>query len=178
MERKDIQILTSNEAAVEDAALAVAVGQRLAQTGLTLAFAESCTGGLTSSLITDVAGSSVYFLGAAVTYSNSAKEHVLGVSPTTLMTEGAVSAQAAREMAQGARRLFGADLAVAITGIAGPTGGTAVKPVGLVFIHLSAPGAEWAEQCVWTSDRIGNKHLSAVAALRLVWRYLEAMHAT
>jgi len=152
--------------------LAVTLGLRLNARGRTLALAESCTGGLIGSLITDVPGSSDYFLGSAVTYAYSAKENILGVRHETLLTHGAVSAETAREMAQGARRVFGADIAVSVTGIAGPGGGLPDKPVGLVHIHLSATDAEFGERYVWDSDRAGNKWLSAEAALRLVIRYL------
>jgi PncC family amidohydrolase len=153
--------------------LAGRAGSLLVQHNLKLALAESCTGGLVGSLITDVPGSSDYFLGSAVTYANGAKAAVLGVQPTTLAEHGAVSPQAAGEMAQGARRLFGADLTVAVTGIAGPAGGLPGKPVGLVYLHLSAPDAEIGERHVWDADRIGNKRLSAEAALCLLVRYLE-----
>jgi PncC family amidohydrolase len=154
--------------------LAERAGVLLNQRGLKLALAESCTGGLVGSLITDVPGSSEYFLGSAVTYANDAKAAVLGVRQTTLAEHGAVSPQAAGQMAQGARRLFSADVAVAVTGIAGPSGGLPGKPVGLVHLHLSAPDAEIGERHVWDSDRVGNKRLSAEAALRLLVRYLEA----
>jgi PncC family amidohydrolase len=152
--------------------LAAELGRLLSARGLTLALAESCTGGLIGSLITDVAGSSDYFLGSAVTYTNSAKEHILGVRHETLLAHGAVSAETAAEMAQGARRIFGADIAASVTGIAGPGGGMPGKPVGLVHIHLSAADAEIGERHVWDADRMGNKLLSAEAVLRLVVRYL------
>jgi PncC family amidohydrolase len=152
--------------------LAAELGRLLSARGLTLALAESCTGGLIGSLITDVAGSSDYFLGSAVAYANSAKQNLLGVQPETLRTHGAVSAETAAEMAQGARRVFGAAIAASVTGIAGPGGGMPGKPVGLVYIHLSAADAEISERHVWDSDRIGNKLLSAEAVLRLVVRYL------
>jgi PncC family amidohydrolase len=154
--------------------LAEQVGRLLLDRKLTLALAESCTGGLVGSLVTDVPGSSSYFLGSAVTYAYSAKEAILGVRHETLSTFGAVSAETAAEMARGARRLFGADLAASVTGIAGPDGGSVDKPVGLVHIHLSAPDAEIGERHIWTSDRAGNKHLSALEVLRVVVRYLEA----
>jgi PncC family amidohydrolase len=157
----------------EGLALAERLGRLLLTRGKTLALAESCTGGLLASLITDIAGSSVYLLGSAVTYHNDAKQHVLGVLHETLMKYGAVSAETAREMAQGALRLFGADLALSVTGIAGPGGGTPEKPVGLVFIHLSAPDAEIGQRHIWSSDRVGNKRLSAEAALLLAANYLE-----
>ncbi len=155
-------------------ALALQVHERLVSSGLTLAFAESCTGGLIADLITDISGSSAYFLGSAVTYANSAKHGIVGVREETLAAHGAVSAETAAEMAQGARRVYGADIAASVTGIAGPTGATPGKPVGLVFIHLSAEGAEWGERHVWPGDRLANKALSAEAVLRLVLKYLES----
>lgn len=153
--------------------LAVQVGEVLRDRGLTLGLAESCTGGLIGSLITDVAGSSDYFMGSAVTYSNEAKEGVLGVRHETLAAHGAVSAETAAEMAQGARRVFGTSVAASVTGIAGPGGGTATKPTGLVYIHVSAPGIEQGERHVFPADRIGNKRLAAEAVLRLLVRALE-----
>lgn len=153
--------------------LAVQLGALLRARGLTLALAESCTGGLIGDLITDVAGSSDYFLGSAVCYAYSAKEAILGVAHETLLAHGAVSAETAAEMAQGARRIFGADIAASVTGIAGPGGGTPDKPVGLVHIHLSATDAEIGQRYVWDADRMGNKLLSAEAVLRLVMGYAE-----
>lgn len=149
------------------------IGQRLRQLELTLATAESCTGGLVSSLITDVAGSSDYFLGSAVTYANSAKEIVLGVDPLALADHGAVSGEVAQEMAHRVRSLFGADIGLAVTGIAGPGGGTPEKPVGLTYIHLSAANAEWGERHIWQGDRLSNKQQSAAAVLTLLLRYVE-----
>lgn len=153
--------------------LAVELGVALRAQGLTLALAESCTGGLIGSLITDVAGSSDYFLGSAVTYANRAKAGVLGVDEETLATVGAVSAETAAQMARGARRMYGADIAASVTGIAGPGGGTPGKPTGLTYIHLSAADAELGERHVWEADRVGNKLRSAEAVLRLVLRYVE-----
>ncbi len=164
--------MSDTQAALSAADLAVEIGRLLSARGLTLALAESCTGGLIGDRITDVPGSSSYFLGSAVCYAYSAKEHILGVGHDTLLAHGAVSAETAAEMAQGARRIFGADIAVSVTGIAGPGGGLPNKPVGLVHIHLSAAGAEIGERHVWNSDRVGNKRLSAEAVLRLVLRYL------
>jgi PncC family amidohydrolase len=153
--------------------LAAQLGQMLLRRRMTISVAESCTGGLIASLLTDIAGSSAYFPGGVVAYAYEAKEQILGVAHSTLMTYGAVSYETAREMAQGAVRLFVADLGVAVTGIAGPGGATPDKPVGLVHIHLSGPGAEIGERHVWDSDRVGNKILSAEAALALAVRYLE-----
>jgi len=153
--------------------LEVLVGKLLVQRGMTVALAESCTGGLVASTLTDVPGSSDYFLGGVVAYSNQAKEKLLRVRHETLLTHGAVSEQTAREMARGARRIFGADVALSVTGIAGPGGGTLEKPVGLTYIALSATDVETCEQHIWKGDRWGNKAQSAQAALRLLQQYLD-----
>ena len=111
--------------------------------GLSLALAESCTGGMIAETITNVAGASDIFYGSAVTYVNSAKEHILGVSHETLENNGAVSSECAEEMACGARRVYGADVAMSVTGIAGPGGGSEAKPVGTVWFGLATKdGAE------------------------------------
>jgi PncC family amidohydrolase len=157
--------------------LALQVHEFLVNSGLTLAFAESCTGGLIADLITDISGSSAYFLGSAVTYANSAKNGIIGVRKGTLATYGAVSAETAAEMAQGARALYGSDIAASVTGIAGPTGATPGKPVGLVYIHLAARGAEWGEHHIWDGDRLANKAMSAEAVLRLLLKYLDRPNA-
>lgn len=109
----------------------------LRERGLRMSAAESCTGGLIGAGITEIPGSSEYFLGSAVTYSNDAKESILGVSHDTLLAHGAVSEETAREMVAGAMRIYGSDVAVAVTGIAGPGGATAEKPVGLVYIAVA-----------------------------------------
>ncbi len=152
--------------------VSAAVGQLLLARGFTIALAESCTGGLLASTLTDVAGSSAYVLGGVVSYSNEAKMKLLGVQESTLLAYGAVSPQTAAEMAQGARRLFGSDLAIAVTGIAGPGGGTPEKPVGLVYLHLAAQDAGWGERHVWPYDRVGNKLASVGAGLGMVGRFL------
>ena len=156
-------------------ALARAVGDGLRAAGLTLASAESCTGGLIGHLVTEIPGSSEYFLGGAITYSNAAKESLLGVQRGTLESVGAVSRETAAQMASGALRLFGCDVAVSVTGIAGPGGGLPGKPSGTVFIHLAArDGFQRGERYVWPADRSTNKLLSARAALVLVLDYLQA----
>lgn len=156
-------------------AAAQQVGERLRARGWTLAVAESCTGGLLGDRITDVPGSSDYFLGGVLAYSNQVKHSLLGVRQETLDTDGAVSAQCAAEMAQGVRRLLHADAALSVTGIAGPGGDTPVKPLGLTFVHLSAPGCERGMRAVWPADRRANKEDSALAALRLLLDYLEEL---
>jgi PncC family amidohydrolase len=149
------------------------VGQRLSEQRLTLALAESCTGGLIGHHITNVPGSSEYFMGGVVAYAYDAKERVLGVHHHTLYDHGAVSEETALAMARGARRLLMTDVALSVTGIAGPGGGTPEKPVGLVYIALSARDAERCERYVWPHDRPGNKEASANAALTLLLEYLE-----
>jgi len=147
---------------------AAAVGGALRRRGFTLAVAESCTGGLIGSMLTAVPGSSDYLLLDAVTYSNAAKERILGVSTEVLRGYGAVSAECVRAMAEGARRLTGADLAVSVSGVAGPGGGTAEKPVGLVFFALaSAAGSEVIERH-FHGDRAAVQRQAAYVALSLV----------
>ncbi|HID62973.1 MAG TPA: CinA family protein [Anaerolineae bacterium] len=150
------------------------VGRLLTEQKLTIALAESCTGGLIAHRLTNVPGSSAYFVGGVVSYANEAKERVLGVSHRTLQQHGAVSEETAREMARGARRLFQTDVALAITGIAGPSGGTPEKPVGLVYIALAAENLERCERYLWQGDRWANKKQSAEAALEMLRQYLEA----
>jgi PncC family amidohydrolase len=150
----------------------VVLGQLLTDAGLTLAVAESCTGGLIGHRITNVAGSSHYFVGGVVAYSYDAKERVLGVNHDELYDYGAVSEAVARDMARGVRRLFGTDLSVAVTGIAGPGGGLPDKPVGLVYIALSTRTDTRCERFIWDGDREANKALSADAALKMLAAYL------
>jgi len=138
----------------------------------TLAAAESCTGGLVSDLITNLPGSSEYFLGGVVAYAYSAKVNILGVSWDTLHAHGAVSEETAREMARGARRILNADIAVSVSGIAGPGGGMPGKPVGLTWFGLAAKDGEWARHFIWDGDRLQNKRYSANAALQFVLDYL------
>jgi PncC family amidohydrolase len=153
----------------------VILGQLLTREKLTLAVAESCTGGLVSHRITNAPGASAYYLGSVIAYANDVKERVLGVQKDTLRRSGAVSEDTARQMAQGVRGLLRADLAVAITGILGPSGDTTEKPVGTVHICLASPGGTWPEEHRWTGNREQNKILSADAAIDLVIRYLEGL---
>jgi len=150
------------------------VGRLLAEQGLTIAVAESCTGGLIAHRLTNVSGSSAYFVGGVVAYSDEVKERVLGVSGETLLTYGAVSEETAREMARGACRLFDTDVAISATGIAGPTGGTPQKPVGLVYVALAAQDLERCERHLWQGDRLENKRRTSEAALEMLRQYLEA----
>jgi PncC family amidohydrolase len=140
---------------------------------LTIATAESCTGGLLAGRITEVSGSSAYFIGGVVSYSYAAKEALLGVEHETLLAEGAVSEAVARQMARGARARLRADVAVSITGVAGPTGGTAEKPVGLTWIGLSDSSGERAVRFVWEGDRAANRTQSVEAALRMLIEWAE-----
>lgn len=149
------------------------VGELLRSRQLTIAVAESCTGGLVGDCLTDVPGSSDYFLGGVLSYSNDAKQRLLGVSDATLAEFGAVSAECARAMAQGVRRLLQADVGVSVTGIAGPGGATDGKPAGLTYLHLATDDRDIGYRAVWQGDRRTNKELSAVAALQLVLSYLE-----
>lgn len=149
------------------------VGQLLREKGLTLSLAESCTGGLIAHLITNVPGSSTYFLGGVVAYANEAKRAMLGVKEETLQEHGAVSAETAQEMACGARKFFGSDLALGVTGIAGPGGATATKPVGLVYVALAGQDFVSSRSYHWQGSRTENKELTARAALRMLETYLE-----
>jgi len=140
---------------------------------LTLATAESCTGGLLSDRITNIPGSSEYFQGGVVAYSYEAKVSLLGVSWDTLRTYGAVSKEVVIEMARGARMALGADIAVSVSGIAGPGGGLPDKPVGTTWLGLSVTEQDWTRQFIWTGDRLKNKALSAEAAMQFILDYLE-----
>jgi PncC family amidohydrolase len=153
--------------------LEVTIGQMLAERKMKLATAESCTGGLLGHRITNVPGSSDYFEGGIVAYSYDAKERLLGVHHDTLYEHGAVSPETALEMARGARRALSADIGIAVTGIAGPGGGMPGKPVGLVYIALSARAGECVERYVWKSDREGNKLRSSEAALEMLIEFLK-----
>jgi nicotinamide-nucleotide amidase len=140
--------------------------------GLTLATAESCTGGMVAQRLTSVPGSSRVFRGAVVAYSNEVKEVELGVPLEVLERHGAVSAEAAAAMAAGARERLGADIAVAVTGIAGPDGGSQEKPVGLVYLHAESPSGSRSADFVFPGDREGVRRRAAVTALHLVRRLL------
>jgi PncC family amidohydrolase len=140
---------------------------------MTIATAESCTGGLVSHRITNVSGSSEYFPGGVVAYSYEAKVKFLEVSWDVLNSVGAVSHETVEQMARGARKLFSADIGISVSGIAGPTGGTPEKPVGTTWFGLSTPDGDWSRHFLWHGDREQNKHDSSEAALQFVIDYLE-----
>jgi nicotinamide-nucleotide amidase len=162
--------------------LEIQTGELLIQKGLKLVLAESCTGGLISHRITNVAGSSEYFLGSMVSYSYEAKEEWLGVRHSTLSIYGAVSREMVLEMAHGARdslkKHFPIDnvIGLSVSGIAGPGGGIPGKPVGMVWIGLSAEGKEDAWQFQWKGNREENKGQSAQKALEILLEYLKTIH--
>jgi PncC family amidohydrolase len=151
------------------------VGELLRRRGLRLAVAESCTGGLVSHLITNVPGSSTYFMGGVIAYAYEAKVRLLGVSWRTLEKYGAVSQETVLEMASGARKALAADVGIAISGIAGPGGGTPEKPVGLTWIGLSTEGGDEAYSYIWEGNRLAVKEKSARQALRLLKDYLDRL---
>src|ERR1700749_465085 len=134
----------------------------------TLALAESCTGGYIAHRVTNVPGASAIFFAGLVTYSNEAKQRFLGVRAETLAANGAVSEPVAREMAEGARRASQTDYAIAVTGIAGPGGGTAEKPVGTVFIALASPRGVTAKKMLNPWERVTFKEVTATQALEML----------
>jgi nicotinamide-nucleotide amidase len=155
-----------------DPTLEELAGELLSRRGLTVAVAESCTGGLLGDLLTDVPGSSTYFLGGVVAYHDDLKTGILGVPAAVIRQHGAVSEECALLMARGIRSVTGADIGISITGIAGPTGGTPAKPVGTVYIGFAGPDVGMAERFNWTGDRRENKRHSAQAALKILIDYL------
>ncbi len=156
------------------ASMAAVLGELLTARGATLAVAESCTGGLIAKQLTDVPGSSNFFIFSGVTYANEAKVRVLGVSAATLDALGAVHENTALEMAAGARRVANADFAIATTGIAGPDGGTDEKPVGTVCLGLATPEGDRAYRFVFPfGDRDLNRRVFAAAAMDRLRLYLE-----
>ncbi len=160
--------------------------KQLTDQGFLLCTAESCTGGLIANWLTDISGSSACYVGGVAAYANEAKLAFLGVNAETIAQHGAVSAPVAEEMAQGVRVRFAEHfdpdklIGISTTGIAGPTGGTAEKPVGLVYIAISTPQGSHVERFVWKfdgsgpDDRIKNKEASALQALKMVERFLQS----
>lgn len=155
-----------------DETLEIEVGKLLRERGQKLAMAESCTGGLIGHRITNIPGSSEYYLGSVTAYAYEAKERLLGVKHSTLLQYGAVSQETVLEMARGVRQALGADVGVSVSGIAGPGGGMPNKPVGLVWFGLSTPDGDRAWQFIFTGDRIAVKQQSADQALTLLKNYL------
>lgn len=153
--------------------LAELLGLFLKETGMTVCAAESCTGGLLLSRLTDISGSSAYVLGGIVTYSNEAKMKFVGVQESTLIAHGAVSEETAAEMALGVQKAFGANLAFSVTGIAGPSGGTATKPVGLVYIGIALNEKLEVRRFQWQGNRVENKQQSVEAALDFALELLQ-----
>ncbi|HVF25913.1 MAG TPA: CinA family protein [Anaerolineales bacterium] len=148
------------------------IGELLQSRGLKLALAESCTGGLIGNRITDVPGSSAYFLGGLISYAYEAKIALLGVQWETLNSKGAVSREVVLEMAHGARKALNADIAVAVSGIAGPGGAMPGKPVGTTWVGLTTKEGEWARVFQFSGDRVQNKSQAAEAALQVLFDHL------
>ena len=157
---------------MDDDEIEQVVVRLLAERKLTLALAESCTGGNIGHRITNVPGASSVLMGGVISYANSAKEKLLGVNPETLERHGAVSEAVAREMALGARAQFDADIALAVTGIAGPGGGSPEKPVGTVFIALAAADGVEVQRRLNAWDRLTFKDVTATQALEMLRRLL------
>lgn len=158
--------------ATGDTTLAAAVGERLLARGATLAVAESCTGGMIGQMVTATPGSSRYFVGGVIAYSNELKRDLLGVAAKTLAEHGAVSEATVIEMADGARARTGATWAISVSGIAGPDGGTPDKPVGTVFVALTRDGVREVRKLYWPAERELVRQLSAHAALHLLFKQL------
>lgn len=158
--------------------LAGRLQERCIAGGWTVALAESCTGGLVGHLLTEVPGSSAYLRGGIVAYADGVKASLLGVPGEVLAAHGAVSAQVALAMAEGARERLETDLGAAVTGIAGPDGGSAAKPVGLTYVAVTGVGDPVVRRFAWDGDREHNKRASAQAVLELLLDRVEAAGAT
>ena len=148
-------------------------GSLLRKRQLTLATAESCTGGLIGHLLTEIPGSSDYYQGGLISYSDALKQSELGVEAQTLANHGAVSAQTCIAMAEGARKRYGSDVAIAVTGIAGPTGDGPGKPLGLTYVAVADAAGHEVQRHQWFGDRHRNKVASAAAALTLLVERLD-----
>lgn len=162
---------------MEELSELVELGRRVQESflerALTLATAESCTGGLVGYVLTEIPGSSDYYRGGVISYSNDTKRDQLGVPAATLERHGAVSAQAATAMAEGARRALGADVGIAVTGVAGPGGGSPAKPVGLAYVAVADAGGGEVRRIDREGDRHSNRLASAQACLELLLERLE-----
>ena len=150
----------------ELSALGERVATALGPRGLTLATAESCTGGLVGHVLTEVPGSSAWYAGGGVVYSDDLKRQLAGVPDDLLRAHGAVSPEVAEALAVGIRQRVGTDVGISVTGIAGPTGGTPTKPVGLVYVGVADASGAVVEGHVWAGDRSANKRASVAAVLR------------
>ena len=148
----------------------------LLNSGLRIAVAESCTGGLLGGALTEVSGSSAYMLGGVIAYDDSVKRALLSVPGELIREHGAVSEQCARAMAKGVASLLGSDIGVSITGISGPLGGSVAKPVGTTYVGLVAPDFERVQHYVWKGNRAENRTKSVEAALGMVVEYLASRH--
>jgi len=157
--------------------LEIVIGDLLRQKGWRLAVAESCTGGLIGNLITNVAGSSTYYVGSVTAYAYEAKVRLLGVKWETLEKYGAVSEETVIEMARGVRTALAADVGISVSGIAGPGGGTPDKPVGLTWIGLSDATVDKAWQNIWQGDRIAVKTQAAQAAMQYLIDHLSGLRS-
>lgn len=155
--------------------LAARVGERCLAAGIRIATIESCTGGLIGHALTEIPGSSAYYLGGYVTYADASKQGMVGVPAEILAAHGAVSAQTAVAMAAGGRERTGADIAVSVTGIAGPDGGSEAKPVGLTYVAVADATGSEVRRFVWSGSRTDNKRSSALAALELVLARMAAV---
>lgn len=156
------------------AGLLARIASACAARGLRVATAESCTGGLIGHLITQVPGASAWYVGGVIAYANEVKAGSLGVPEPLFAAHGAVSEPVARAMAEGARTIFGVDLAVSVTGIAGPGGATPAKPVGLTWVAVAGPGGTEARRSIGPGGRDENKGAAAIAALSLLVEVAEA----
>lgn len=152
------------------------IGKMLKERGLKIAVAESCTGGLISSRITDISGASDYFEAGITTYSNESKIRLLNVPEDIIDRYGAVSEETAKSMAEGVKKTLHADIGVSVTGIAGPTGGTEGKPVGTVFIGLATKKATYVRKFFFDGNRLEIRRKTSDAALMFVEEYLEGEH--
>ncbi len=150
----------------------IEIGALLTEKKLTIACAESCSGGLLTDRLTNISGSSAYVKGAVVAYANEIKINILHVNEETLKNFGAVSSQTAKEMAENVRKILNTDVGVSITGIAGPTGGTAEKPVGTVYIGISGPNGDRVQKFIFKGTRTEVKEKAVEAALVLIQVYL------
>ncbi len=164
------RLTAATEPAIEE--LVTLLQQVALAHGLSVGTAESCTGGLIGHTITAVAGSSGYYRGGVISYSDAVKASVLGVPPLTIERHGAVSAQVAVAMAEGVRRVVDCDYGLAVTGVAGPDGGSAAKPVGLTYVATAGPVGHEVRRHLWDGDRAANKARSAAAALGLLLEVL------